>query len=190
MDRRSLLVGLGAAAASPVLAQDTPHWPSPVIDMHFHIRRDPALNVAHQRGAGITAANLLARGTVTDVAALRAQDPALFPCWFASSDVAKPEAVPILTQAIKDGAKGFGELKYPVAADGPEMRRIYDLAAELNAPVLLHFQEVGQPAAPGGYNMGIKRFGAILKAYPRTRFIGHGDAFWANISADYHEQES
>jgi predicted TIM-barrel fold metal-dependent hydrolase len=70
------------------------------------------------------------------------------------------------------------------------MRRVYDLAAELNVPVLIHFQEVGQPAAPGGYNTGIKHFAAILKAYPKTKFIGHADAFWANISADYHEQEA
>ena len=26
------------------------------------------------------------------------------------------------------------------------MRRVYDLAAELNVPVLIHFQEIGQPA--------------------------------------------
>jgi predicted TIM-barrel fold metal-dependent hydrolase len=161
-----------------------------VIDMHFHMRREPGLNIAHQRGAGVTAANLLARGSIADVSALQTQNPALFPCWFDSADVTKPEAVSLLTQAAKSGAKGFGELKYPVAADGPEMRRVYDLAGELNMPVLLHFQEIGQPAAPGGYNTGIKRFAAILKAYPRTRFIGHGDAFWANISADYHEQES
>ena len=121
---------------------------------------------------------------------LQAQNPKMFPCWFGSTDVSKPEAEQLLTQAVKSGAKGFGELKFPVAADGPEMRRVYDLAAELNVPVLIHFQEVGQPAAPGGYNTGIKRFGAILKAYPKTKFIGHADAFWANISADYHEQEA
>jgi predicted TIM-barrel fold metal-dependent hydrolase len=190
MDRRTLLSGLAAAAAQPVLAQEAPHWPSPVIDMHFHMRASPALNIAHQHGAGIAAANLLARGSAADVAALQAQDPKLFPCWFGSTDVSKPEAVSILTQAVKNGAKGFGELKYPVAADGPEMRRVYDLAAELNVPVLIHFQEIGQPAAPGGYNTGVKRFGAMLKAYPETRFIAHADAFWANISADYHEQEA
>src|SRR3569833_3440728 len=185
MDRRIFLGGIAAAAAPKfAVAQEVPHWPSPVIDMHFHMRRTPALNIAHQQGAGITAANLLTRnGAAASVAGLRAQNPKMFPCWFGATDVRKPEAEQLLTQAVKSGAKGFGELKYPVAADGPEMRRVYDLAAELNVPVLIHFQEVGQPAAPGGYNTGIKRFGAILKAYPRTRFIGHADAFWANISA-------
>ena len=192
MDRRTLLSSLGALAlATPTRAQDTPHWSSPVIDMHFHMRRTPELNVAHQVGAGVTAANLLARYDSAPAAdALHSQNPAMFPSWFGSADVARPDAEQLLTQAVKSGAKGFGELKFPVAADGPEMRRVYDLAAELNLPVLIHFQEVSQAAATGGYNTGVKRFGAILKAYPKTRFIGHADAFWANISADYNEQEA
>ncbi len=192
MDRRMVLASLGAAAmAGPARAQDAPQWPSPVIDMHFHMRRTPELNIAHQMGAGITQANLLTRGeAAADVAALRALKPAMFPSWFGADDVSKPDAETLLAQAVKSGAKGFGELKFPVQADGPEMRRVYDLAAELNVPVLIHFQEVGQAAAAGGYNMGVKRFGAILKAYPRTRFIGHADAFWANISADYDEKEA
>jgi uncharacterized protein len=196
MDRRTVLAGLGGVAATSSLmsvseAQESPRWSSPVIDMHFHIRGSPERGIAHQQGAGIAAANLLTPARLgPDALALQARDPDLFPSWFASTDITKPEAGELLTQAAKNGAKGFGELKFPVAADGPEMRRVYDLAAELNVPVLIHFQEIGQPAAPGGYNTGIKRFAAILKAYPRTKFIGHADAFWANISADYHEQEA
>lgn len=192
MDRRAVLTSLGVVAfAPPVRAQETPHWSSPVIDMHFHMRRTPELNVAHQLGAGITAANLLVRtDSAPDAKALQMQNPVMFPSWFGSTDVAKPEAEQLLTAAVKSGAKGFGELKYPVAADGPEMRRVYDLAAELDVPVLIHFQEVSQAAAAGGYNTGVKRFGRVLKAYPKTRFIGHADAFWANISADYHEQDA
>lgn len=192
MDRRAVLASLGAVAlASPGRAQGAPHWGAPVIDMHFHMRRTPELNIAHQLGAGVTAANLLTRAdSGPDVAVLQARNAAMFPSWFGSTDVTKPDAEQLLTAAAKSGARGFGELKYPVAADGPEMRRVYDLAAELNMPVLIHFQEVGQAAAAGGYNTGVKRFGAILKAYPRTKFIGHADAFWANISADYHEQDA
>ena len=190
MDRRTVLASIGAlATASPAWAQDdTPKWSSPVIDMHFHMRRTPELNIAHQVGAGVTAANLLTRNDAApEVAVLQAQRPAMFPCWFGSTDVTKPDAEKFLTQAVKSGAKGLGELKFHVKADGPEMRRIYDLAAELNVPVLIHFQEVSQAAAEGGYNTGVKRFAAILKAYPKTKFIAHADAFWANISADYHE---
>ena len=196
MDRRTVLAGLGAAAATssltiPLGAQESPRWSSPVIDMHFHIRRAPELSIAHQTGAGITAANVLTPASMgANATALQAQNHGMFPSWFAATDITKPEAAQLLTQAVKNGAKGFGELKYPVAADGAEMRRVYDLAAELNVPVLIHFQEIGQPAAPGGYNTGIKRFATMLKAYPKTKFIAHADAFWANVSADYHEQEA
>ncbi len=190
MDRRAFLGGLATVvAASPTVAQ--PIWSSPVIDMHFHMRRAPELNLAHLQGAGVTAANLLTFGNAAGpVRDLQTASPGRFPCWFGSTDITKPGAERLLTEAAKAGAKGFGELKFPVAADGPEMRRVYALAAELDVPVLIHFQEIGQAAAAGGYNTGIKRFAAILKAFPKTKFIGHADAFWANISADYAEQES
>ncbi|MBN9588364.1 MAG: amidohydrolase family protein [Alphaproteobacteria bacterium] len=196
MDRRSALAGMGVMAAAPGFALNAqaqgeapvPHWSAPVIDMHFHMRRDPKLNVAHQQGAGVTAACLLTRnGSEAEVRALAAANPRMFPCHMVGYDVTKPDAEQVLTAAVKAGAKGIGELKYHVEADGPEMRRIYALCAELNVPVLIHFQEVSQAAAAGGYNTGIKRFGAVLKAYPKTKFILHADAFWANVSADYHE---
>ena len=65
---------------------------------------------------------------------------------------------------------------------------MYALAAELDVPVLVHFQEISQAAAAGTYSPGWKNFAAMLKAYPKTKFIGHADAFWANVSADYHEE--
>jgi len=191
MNRRTVLASLGAIAASPLRAQDRPVWSAPVIDMHFHMRPAPEANAAHLDGCGVTAANLLTRDVPAErVQAVQQQYPGRFPSWFAASDITKPEAQALLAAAVKNGARGIGELKFPVAADGPEMRRVYDLAGELGIPVLIHFQEIGQAAAAGGYNTGVKRFAEILKAYPRTRFIGHADAFWANISADYHEQEA
>ena len=80
---------------------------------------------------------------------------------------------------------GFGELKFHVEAAGPELRRMYALAAELKVPILVHFQEVPHTPTEGVFATGFKNFEAILKAYPKTRFIGHADAFWANVSAGY-----
>lgn len=188
MDRRLVLAGLGAAAipGAAKAQDDVPHWSAPVIDMHFHMRRDEAHNIAHQTGAGVTAACLLTRaGAQTEVAQLQAARPGMFPCAMAGYDVTKPDAEKVLTAAVKAGARGIGELKYHVEADGPEMRRIYALCAELKVPVLIHFQEVSQAAAGGTYNAGIKRFAAVARAFPNTRFILHADAFWGNISADY-----
>lgn len=106
---------------------------------------------------------------------------------FTSTNVAQPDMIQVLTNSLKAGAIGIGELKSRVAADGPEMRRVYELAAERGVPVLIHFQDFPQFDGDGTYNAGIGRFPAILKAYPKTIFIGHGDSFWANISAEVPE---
>ena len=101
----------------------------------------------------------------------------------------KPDAEQVLTQAVKDGAQGFGEMKFHVAADGPELRRMYALAADLRVPILIHFQEVDHFPNEGTWSTGFaKTFESVLKAYPKTTFIGHADAFWANVSADYHNE--
>ena len=122
------------------------------------------------------------------VKALLAAAPGRF-TWFNSYDVARPDAEQVLTQAVKDGAQGFGEMKFHVAADGPEFRRIYALAADLRVPILIHFQEVDHFPNEGTWATGYaKTFEAVLKAYPKTTFIGHADAFWANVSADYHNE--
>ena len=57
---------------------------------------------------------------------------------------------------------------------------MYALAAELRVPVLVHFQEVPHYDGEGVWETGFKRFEAMLRKYPNTRFIGHADAFWAN----------
>ncbi|MDX2031613.1 MAG: amidohydrolase [Blastocatellia bacterium] len=102
-----------------------------------------------------------------------------------SADITRPDAEELLTRAVKEGARGIGEIKFHVEADGPELRRMYALAAELNVPIMIHFQEVPHFEGEGVFSTGFKRFAAMLKAYPKTRFIGHADAFWANVSADY-----
>jgi predicted TIM-barrel fold metal-dependent hydrolase len=108
----------------------------------------------------------------------------------ASIDMTQPDAIDYLRKAAKGGALGFGEIKSQVAAASPEMQRLYAVAAELNLPITIHFQEVNQPNSPGTFNTGLKQFDAMLKKFPRTTFIGHADAFWANVSADYAEDTS
>ena len=122
--------------------------------------------------------------------ALGEKYPGRFLGWFASADITKPEAADQLTKAVKSGAIGLGEIKFHVEAAGPELRRMYELAAELNVPILIHFQEVPHTPTEGVFSTGFKNFEAMLKAYPKTRFIGHADAFWANVSADYANQDA
>lgn len=157
-----------------------------IVDCHHHLRPSPEANLAHLDGAGISNAVALARGNAADqMQALETKSPGRFLAWFASADITRPDATDILTAAVKSGAVGLGEIKFHVEAAGPELRRMYALAADLNIPILIHFQEVPHTPTEGVFSTGFKNFEAILKAYPKTRFIGHADAFWANVSADY-----
>src|SRR4051794_31750596 len=189
VNRRVFIRTIAAVgSALPLIGQQASgsEWGGPVVDCHHHIRNTAEANIAHLDGSGISNAMLLARDRSADqIAAIKTQFPGRIQGWFASSDIAKPEAEDLLTKAVKAGAIGFGELKFHVAADGPELRRMYALAADLGVPVLIHFQEVPHTPTEGTFATGFKQFEAVLKAYPKTQFIGHADAFWANVSADY-----
>lgn len=189
-DRREFLAATAALVPSMAIQAPGPgQWGSPVFDLHCHMRQDPAATLAHLDGAGLTKANLLTRGAAVDlVKAHAAAAPGRF-TWFNSQDITRPEAEQALTQAVKAGAQGFGELKFHVAADGPELRRMYALAADLRVPILVHFQEVDHFPNEGTWATGYATaFAGILAAYPKTTFIGHADAFWANVSADYRNE--
>ena len=186
-----MLAGIGAASAFSWAQTREPWSGEPVIDCHHHLRRTPEANIVHLDGCGMSNAMILARdNSAEQIAAIRAQYPGRVLGWLASADIARPDAEELLTKAIRSGAGGFGELKFHVEAAGPELRRVYALAAELNVPVLIHFQEVPHTPTEGVFSTGWKNFEAMLKAYPKTRFIGHADAFWANISADYNNESA
>ena len=172
-------------------AQESNPWGGPIVDCHHHMRRTAEANLAHLDGCGVSNAMLLAReSAAADIAALQAAHPGRVLGWFASTDITKPEAEALLTAAVKKGAIGFGELKFHVEAAGPELRRMYALAADLGVPILVHFQEVPHTPTEGVFSTGFKNFAAMLKAYPKTKFIGHADAFWANVSADYANEDA
>jgi predicted TIM-barrel fold metal-dependent hydrolase len=191
MNRREFAKTISLLPAAAAFGQTRSEWGGTVIDCHHHLRPTPEANVAHLDGSGVSHALVFVRvDSVDRMKALQAKYPGRFPAWFASVDVTRPDAAEVLTAAVKSGATGLGELKSHVEAAGPELRRMYALAADLDIPILVHFQEVPHTPAEGVFSTGFKNFAAMLKAYPKTRFIGHADAFWANISADYANQEA
>ena len=192
ISRRRFLSVAMVSTMAPAVRLRVPRsdeWGSPVFDFHAHLRARGSDNTAHLDGVGIAKANLLSRATAADrVLALQAEAPGRF-VWFANADVSLPEGVEALRKAVKDGARGFGEMKYHFPTDGVEFRRAYALAAELNVPILIHFQEVDHFENEGTWSPGFaEKFESVLKAFPQTTFIGHADAFWANVSADYRNQ--
>lgn len=182
IDRRRFLAGAAAAAVSRLAAQSGGEWGTPVLDIHFHFRRTPEANLAHLDGAGISKAVMLTPVAAAEEARSVGERYRGRFVEFTSADVNRPESFGLLAKSVQDGARGFGEIKLHLPLDSPEMRRLYALAAELGVPVLLHFEDAATLEA--SYNSGFSRFPAILKANPKTIFIGHANSFWANISAD------
>jgi len=191
--RREFLQSVAVIAAASRAGAQTPaanEWGSQVLDIHLHPRATVDGNLLHINGSGVTKAVLLTGAAAEERAKESvAAHPNRF-VRFASTDMTQPNAIDYLRKAAQGGAIGFGEIKSQVAAAGPEMQRLFALAAELNLPITMHFQEVNQPNSPGVFNTGLKQFDAMLKKYPKTTFIGHADAFWANVSADYAEDTS
>ena len=185
ISRREFLSAAAVASTGSLLAQQPEEWGGPVLDIHLHLRADGESNLAHINGSGVSRAVLLTRVQAVDQArALSEKYPRRF-VWFVSADVAKPESAVLLTKAVKGGALGLGEMKNQVECDGPEMRRMYALAADLNVPIQIHFGDVPQASGNAVFNGGFKRFDTMLQAFPKTKFIAHADTFWANVSADY-----
>jgi predicted TIM-barrel fold metal-dependent hydrolase len=177
MLRRELLRGAIAAAAAVLGQAEESLCGAPVLDIHLHTRREGAEEIDHLEGSGVRRAVLLpAAGSNDRAMAVTAKYPDRF-VRFTNADVRAAESARLIRTGLNGGAIGIGELKYPVQVDGPEMRRVYDIAGELHVPVLIHFEE-------GGFNSGIGRLPDLLKSCPKTIFIGHAQSWWANISAD------
>src|SRR6476660_759952 len=106
-NRRVFIRNIAAAASAlPLVAQETSRseWGGPVVDCHHHMRRTPEANIAHLDGSGMSNAMLLARdNSANEIAALKMQYPSRVLGWFASTDITKPEAEELLTNAVKAG---------------------------------------------------------------------------------------
>ena len=186
MERRGFvkaLVGAGVAAQY-IEAQSAPDWGGPVLDTHLHLRKDPDDCFTHMKGCGVSHAVLLTPAPAEDRAK---QEMERRPGRFARSvatDPAKADADQIIRDALKGGAVSIGELKYHLALNSPEMVRAYGIAADMKVPVMMHIQNFAHFPGEMPYNTGYPEFDKVLRAHPRTTFIGHGDLFWAHISAD------
>jgi len=186
MERRQFLSTTVVAAASlrSLRAQSAPDWGGPVLDTHLHLRATADTCFTHIQGCGVSNAVLLTPAAAQDRAK---QEIETRPGHFVRSvsvDPSRPDAQQVLRDALRNGAVSIGELKYHLALNSPEMHRVYDVAAELGVPVMMHIQTFPHFEGEQPYNTGYPEFGQVLKAFPKTTFVGHADFFWANISAD------
>lgn len=185
MTTRREFLGMATGIATAAL------WPEqepagPILDLHQHVLyngRSKDQLLAHQVTHHIRTTVLLpgegwmlpVLGGNKECAAFQAAHSDRY-VRFACSDPAESRAVDVLRGNIQRGAIGIGEMKFHVAVDSPEMHRVYKLADAMGVPVLIHFEYET-------YNTGLERFEAVLKTYPKVRFIGHAQTWWGNISA-------
>jgi len=185
MQRRAFLNTIlpAAVVVRHMAAQNSSMWGGPVLDTHLHLRADADACFGHIEGCGVTNAVLLTPAADEDRAKAEVEKR---PGHFVRSvrvDPTAPDAGSVLRDALKNGAVSIGEMKFHVALDSPEMRRAYEIAAEFHVPVMMHIQDFPHLAGEMPYNTGYPQFDKMLRSYPRTNFIGHGDLFWAHISA-------
>jgi uncharacterized protein len=174
VNRRAFIAATAASLAR--LAASDSQWGGPVLDIHLHPRSGDATETQHLEGTGCTQAVLLPnRNSEDHCKEVMAREPGRY-IRFTNSAPEAADSIEHLRAGVKGGAVGIGELKFTGPLDAPEVLRIYDLAAELSVPVLIHFQE-------NASFTGFERLPAVVKRYPRTRFIGHANSWWANISS-------
>lgn len=178
----------------------------PIIDIHQHINFHGRSNdqlLAHQRAMGVTTTILLPAGRPVIFASTHEGDsnglavkaggneacykfaqkhPKEF--LFGANEVPDlPDSIREIEKYLKLGAKVIGESKFGVESDSPEMQKIYELAQAYNVPVLMHWQFKR-------YNYGFERFHKMLEKYPKVNFLGHAQAWWANIDKDHKQNVS
>lgn len=209
ISRRGFLVGAGAFGAAmvggcgsaivrPAIEKPAIDTRDLIIDIHQHTgyvgRTDEQL-LAHQKNMGVTQTILLPSGHPAEVASthmgksngLAAQCLPNETCYriaqerpgeyffFANEVPELPDARKEIEKYLKLGAKGVGEVKYNIDVESPAFDVLAGVARDYAVPMLCHFQV-------GMYNHGFDRFWRVLEKYHRTKFIGHAQTMWTNIS--------
>ena len=198
-------VSAGVVAWATGSKADDSNAAEPIIDIHQHTTyraRTPEQLLAHQRAMGVTQTILLPAGSSVKRAstgdgkhntlggvgaggndtalAMARQNPREF--YFGANEVTDlADARNEIAKYLELGGIIIGEQKFAVECDSKESQSLYELAAEFNVPILMHFQH-------GTYNMGFERLHTMLVKYPKTIFIGHAQTWWANIDQNHPDQ--
>ncbi len=88
---------------------------------------------------------------------------------------------PVLKDYKDQGCKGFGEIHANLPTNDPRMKGIYKACGKLGFPVVFDFRlnttGVTEP-------IGLFYLEECLVEFPETIFVGHGPAWWAEMSSD------
>lgn len=159
-----------------------------MIDFHLHIKhldRNLEDTIAHIEGLGCEKAVLLPLEdidggllcTTDEVLEAKQRYPErVLP--FCHVDVRRDNALRRVEDYAKRGCLGYGEQKQRIHLNDPRLDKIFAFCNEMGWPVTLHLQE-----GKDGYNWGVEYLETLLRKFPKAKFIGHAQSWWANISA-------
>lgn len=173
------------------------------IDLHLHLSLEPVPRsgsmfissyeemLPHLAGLGIEKGVLMSAGESpgspfgSNAAnrAIAAADP-LHYAWMCNLDPVHPETVrDRLAEYKSQGAVGIGELMINRRLDDPFLQAVFAAAGELELPVTFHMSpEVGYSYGVVD-DPGLPLLEECLRRYPHTKFLGHSQTFWIEISA-------
>ena len=115
--------------------------------------------------------------------------PNVFGWWFCDFDPmgGNNEADRDMTVEIrryKDlGAKGIGESCWNYYFDDPCMLNLFKYAEQLDMPITFHIGNKGHDYGIVD-DFGLPRLEKVLQMFPKLKFLGHSQKFWAEISGD------
>jgi len=93
----------------------------------------------------------------------------------------------MLDYYIAQGCKGLGEITANLPFDDPRVENLFDACQSRDLPVTFH---IG-PQEGGCYGLvdgpGLPKLEQALTRFPRLKFLGHSQPFWAEIAPDYGE---
>ncbi len=170
-----------------------------IIDCHMHVNwlgRNPDDIVKHldaigvdkawvltwqDRDGGISSDSYIHLSPEAAMAAYRKHPKRFIP--FCAVDPRRENAEDILRGLVKQGCKGYGELKLRLMADNCDLVSMYKLCGKLKLPVLIHL-DVPRLGCPFWYAGNVDALERAAVQCPKTAFIGHGPGFWREISGD------
>jgi uncharacterized protein len=158
------------------------HNPDQAVRHMDHLGVDRAWVLSWEDMAGGIAPGLYQHLSVDRVMSSYRQHPDRF-IPFCGLDPRRDNAEEMLRRLVDQGCRGYGEIKFRLLLDNPDLMAMYALCEELKLPVLVHI-EVPLSHDKAWYGGTVDALERVLKTFPKVNFVGHGPGFWREISGD------
>ena len=109
--------------------------------------------------------------------------------WFCNVDAHQgsnspdTDFTPFLRECYAHGARGVGEVCTNLYFDDPLMMNLFRHCEACDMPVIFHIGNMGHDYGIVD-DFGLPHLEKALAAFPKLKFLGHSQKFWAEISGD------